>query len=324
MVFGLTACGYSLNELYYGDSYNSPNFADNYYKVWDDDINYKGSKNKITNSNPETIVLDKATDYVFTKFGEDNFNLVEPRHDDYVYINDFTEEITGEDLYPYGPNNNLSDINDSFRYGYMSKLFDGQLFCDGDYEKARVQIDTSGFGRTFSKELYSSTYFAISFKTSIEYRRIVDVDGQDVEIDISKWWNGSNVGSLVHDCGINLTINFYLKNAHGYERVPVSYEIADIPSNGSEDPLTRANYILFGFEIGHSVPSLDRCAGISIEYTYTDAYLDNINAQITAKNESNATNAYFNSNESSRHLYGGPIQHSVLLYEVLFPTSIWH
>lgn len=41
MVFGLTACGYSLDELYDRASFNSVNFSDNYYTRWDQDISYK-------------------------------------------------------------------------------------------------------------------------------------------------------------------------------------------------------------------------------------------------------------------------------------------
>ena len=33
MVFGLTACGYSLDELYDRASFNSVNFSDNYYSA---------------------------------------------------------------------------------------------------------------------------------------------------------------------------------------------------------------------------------------------------------------------------------------------------
>ena len=108
----------------------------------------------------------------------------------------------------------------------------------------------------------------MNFKTSIEVRRVItNDDGKEVNIDIAKWFNGNSTGSLVHNTDIALTINFYLKNEDGYERVPVYYEINDIPCNQS-DNFSRSNSYLFGFEIGHSVPSLDRCAGISIEYTY--------------------------------------------------------
>ncbi|MFA7032333.1 MAG: hypothetical protein WC201_02070 [Bacilli bacterium] len=323
MVCGLTACGYSLNELYDGDSFNSINFADNYYTRWDSDIAYKEAKNKITNPGVKTINLDKSTDYVFTKFSDDNFSLVEPSYHNYIYNNDYSETEDESGLYPYGPNNNLSDIDDSFRYGFISRLFDGELFCDGNYEKARVQLNTNGFGRTLNKELYSASYFAISFKTSIEFRRVAqNNDGDEINIDIARWWLG-NGENLAHTCDIGLTINFYLKNENGYERVPIFYEISDVPCNYSDDS-QRTNYVLFGFEIGNSVETLSRCAGISIEYSYEDDLLNQMNADMAAKNLANASNSYFDNHESDRYLYGDEIQHSILLYEVMFPHSIWH
>ena len=330
MVFGLTACGYSLDELYDRASFNSVNFSDNYYTRWDQDISYKESKNKITNPEAETIYLDKTKDHVFTKFGEDNFRIVEGKYNNYVYEEDLSEVENEQGKLPYGPNNDLNDIDNSFRYGFMSRLFDGQLFCNGLYERARVQINSEGFGRTFSKELSEkdspTTYFALSFKTSIEFRRVVEVDGQEVNIDIAKWLYGNSTGSLVHNTDIALTINFYLKNENGYERVPVYYEIDDVPCNQS-DNYSRSNYYLFGFEIGNSVPSLDRCAGISIEYAYTDSYLDDINSRIDEINLANQSNPYFDTSEENlacRELIGGDVQHSILLYEIMFPNSTWH
>ncbi len=330
MVFGLTACGYSLDELYDRASFNSVNFSDNYYTRWDKDISYKESGNKITNPEAETIYLDKAVDHVFTKYGEDNFRLVEGNYNNYVYEEDLSEAENEAGKLPYGPNNNLNDIDGSFRYGFMSRLFDGHMFCNGLYERARVQIKSEGFGRTFPKELFkinsTTPYFAMSFKTSIEYRRVTtNDDGEEVNIDIAKWWSGSNINTLTHNTSIALTINFFLKNENGYERVPVNFEIDDIPCNQS-DNIARSNYVLFGFEIGKNVPSLDRCAGISVEYTYTDPFLDNINSSIDDVNELNKTNSYFDNsnNESSRTLFGGNVQHSVLLYEIMFPNSTWH
>lgn len=333
-VFGLTACGYSLNELYNGDSFNSINFADNYYRAWDKAIDYKKENNKITNPDVETIALNKSQDYVFTSFSDDNFRLAETNASNYVYYYDYDKNETAEGLLPYGPNNNLIDINSSFKYGFISRLFDGELFCDGNYERARVQLDSDGFGRTFGKELHTASYFAISFKTSIEFRRVVkDSNNKEITIDIAKWWNGASANpnaSLAHKCDINLVINFYLKNENGYERVPVSYTISDVDCNYS-DSVMKTNYVLFGFEIGHSVASLERCAGISIEYTYNDTYLDNMNANIDSRNETNALAAYdsaFEDYPESRQLLtngdDNSIGHSILLYEVMFPHSTWH
>ena len=36
----LTSCGYGLKEVYNGVPYNSSNFVDNYYRVWNKNIDY--------------------------------------------------------------------------------------------------------------------------------------------------------------------------------------------------------------------------------------------------------------------------------------------
>lgn len=327
VAIGLTSCGYSLKELYDRNPYNNVNFVDNYYTTWDKDIDLVNNpNNKILNPDADVKNLEKNGDFVFTEFGDDNLRFLEPQYDSYSYETDLepTNSTTGKTS--YGQGNKLSKIDQSFRYGILSKLYDGQLFCHGQFEWVRVQINEGGFGSIFKKELYSSTYFALSFKASIEFRRVYqDDDGNDVTVDIPTWYYGEEGGSIAHLTDIGLTVTFYLKSDNGYTRVPVHYEIQDVPCNPSE---STDKYILFGFKIGgKNVPSLDRCAGISIEYTYEDDLLAEMNANIEAKNLANATDSWFDDSPTlaeSRILKGGALQHSLFLYEILFPHSTWH
>lgn len=309
MVSGLTACGYSLNELYNGDSFNSVNFADNYYSVWNDEINYKEAKNKITSTH-DVITLDESQDSVFTSYTSNNFRLLENNYENYVFNIDGGSNPTTEGKYLYGPSNALSDIDASFKYGFISRLFDGEIYCDGNYERVRVQYDEDGFGRTFTKELYSYDYFAINFKTSVEFRRVT-ADGETITINIP-----------AHKCNINLLINFYLKNDTGFTRVPVTYTLNNIPCNPLETH-DASSYVFFGFDLhGDSLPDLSRCAGLSMEYTLlADATLNNPDYN---PEEPVSTTNQPGFNDMNGTYENNPLRHAILLYEVLFPNSTWH
>ncbi len=290
-VFFLTACGYSLKETYRGDEYNSVDFMKNYYQVWNNDINYHSENCKVSNINEETIELNKSTNKVFTSYDDDNFLYLDSiRHESCIYEYDRDsykpEEITEAN---YGPSVCLAKDEETFRYGYVSKLFDGQFFCNGDFEHARVQIDENGFGCLFNKE-YSlngdNKYFGVNLKGSIEFRR-TDQEIPPIPSHISK---------------VELIINFFLKNDLGYTRLPVSYEL-DVPTN-TGDANRKHDYLFFGFELNNGI-NIDRCAGISFEYRLiSDSVLDNLNEKEEFKNR--------------------PLHHSLLLYEIVMPDSIWH
>ena len=134
----LTSCGYGLKEIYNGIPYASGDFMQNYYSVWNDSINpYK--TNKITDKVEERELEEK--DDVFTSFNDTNFDLNEVHADEYVYYYDIAEpEGEVADKKPYGPAVKLSNYDDSFKYGVVGKLFDGQMFCNGYYANAHLKL----------------------------------------------------------------------------------------------------------------------------------------------------------------------------------------
>ena len=155
----------------------------------------------------------------------------------------------------YGQTFALSKTESSFKYGYVSKLFNGQMFCNGNYEIARVQIDESGFGMEFNKELDKYSYFALNLKASLDYRR-----------------DGKNTNIPAHSSKVELIVNFYCKtDSQKYHRIPVSYTIESIRTNASET-IDGSNYTFFGFSLNNI--KIDRCVGISIEYKLiSDEYI---------------------------------------------------
>ena len=207
MIF-LSACGYGLKEIYKSDAYNSVDYDKNFYMVWDKGINYHEVEMA-----SESHKLDKINDKVFLSYEDDNFKLLE--QGDYSYTDDLGRN---EDTKSYSQTFKMSKCDSSFKYGYISKLFDGQLFCHMKYELARVQIKESGFGVRFNKEIKDYSYFALNFKSSLDYRR----DGQSTYIP-------------AHKSSIDLMINFYCKSEKGYVRKEFVYTIDNIDTNASEN-----------------------------------------------------------------------------------------
>lgn len=58
MVGVLSSCGYNLKEVYDGDAYNSPIFGENYYRIYDSDIDPNNQNNKIN----ETVDIELNSD----------------------------------------------------------------------------------------------------------------------------------------------------------------------------------------------------------------------------------------------------------------------
>lgn len=250
----LSACGYGLKEIYPGSVYNSVDYYENFYKEWDKDIDYHSDNSKVENLSEDVYQLSEENDFVFTSFNSANFAHVQPDYEKYSYIDDIYEPRDG--LLSYGQTFALSNSESSFKYGYVSKLFNGQMFCNGRYEIARLQMDEKGFGTTFSKELGQYSYFAVNFKASLDYRR-----------------DGASTNLPPHTSKINLLINFYCKTDTGkYHRVPVSYVIDNIQTNTPER-IDGSNYIFFGFDLTNI--KIERCIGVSFEYQLLeDEYKD--------------------------------------------------
>ncbi len=288
----VTACGYGLKEVYEGVPYASSVFSKNYYDVWNSSIDYRNSSNKITETKVERA-LDKETDSVFTSFSDVNFRNVEPKWNEYAYTYDKTSTPSVGSKYegktPYGPDVSMFKLDKTFKYGVSSKLFDGQMFCNGDFANARTQVRPNdsegdkGFGLLFSKECSSATYFMMNFKCSV-----VKEDDQNLSSQSTN---------------LRLHISFYLKNDSGYTRVPLTYELNDVPTNSGDDhglePYSGRllSYVFFGFSL-ENIDS-NRICGLSIQYDLL-------------------SDTYSSSHPEEKTL------HSVMLYEVSFPHSSWH
>ena len=282
----LSSCGYGLKQTYKGIPYASTVFAENYYNVWNKDINPYGSNHKISETGTE-IELNEQ-DHTFVKFNSQEFRDCEANWNDYIYDIDLEENRpTGTTGTLYGQDVKLSALDDSFKYGVESKLFDGQLFCNGGFQNSRVQVEPTnqgnekGFGILFKKECARASYFMMNFKSSVTHN-----DGS---------YDGIGTD---HTSNVKLHINFYVKNDSGYKCVPVTYVVNNVKTNMSEN---HNNYTCFGFRLDRIFENLNstRIAGFSLQYEkLSDTY-------------------------SAAHPEENTL-HAIMLYEVSFPHSTWH
>lgn len=242
----LTSCGLALDEVYRSDEYNSVIFSENYYTIWDSRIDENNTKNKI--KDVETRPLDVTGDLVFETFYEDDGrtyskNLLLASGNDisrYVY-SDY--DLNG---IPIGNELKLSKQDDSFKYGVLSKLYDGQLFCGGGFELVRVQIKESGFGQVFDKQGRGAEYFALNFKSANDFKQANKPDA--------------------HTTVIDLKISFYAKDDDKYNKHTFTHNM-EVLSNAGE------TYSFFGFKIPSDIQNIQ---GYSVEYDIIeDEYTNN-------------------------------------------------
>ena len=181
---------------------------------------------------------------------------------------------------------NLIKTEEKFAYGYLSKLYDGRLRCDGLTTRSRVQLNNSGYGTFFPKEYRGSESFAFALRggTTIDY---------------------PNEEARIRSVKIDATFKFYIRRegTNIYDRVDMVFNDLQISSdNGGsttyvEVPLDAGyNELLYGADamsFEFSLSDLSQYAG----YKITDNYLDE--------------------DKEKEHF-------SIMLYEVLFPESKWY
>lgn len=318
-ILALTACGYGLNEIVRSDVYDSSTFVNNYYSIWDKQIDATNEDNLISKNSPDPIRLSK--DLYFTTWDSPLFKAIEPNYDNYVFkelMDTGDAEIYENNVftgkYKYGQKVKLSSIDETFKYGVISKLFDGRTFCDGATTKVRVQIAPmhdselpgytvdptykSGFGHLFEKQYEGgSPYFAFDFKGFVE-----------MNDDMANYLGKSSPAHLANedDCltDVDLYISFYIKEGKEYIKKTVILEVNDISNNG------KANghiYNFVGFPLNEQTVDITECAGISIEYK-----LKRVHGTSVDSNEFVAKMEEFN------------LHHSLWLYEIFLPYSTWH
>ena len=291
----IVSCGYSSSYLVEGDKYVSAKFEQNYYTHWDDELK-EASKH-------EKPIID-VTNKKITSL-KDLAN-VDPNY--------FDSKIPSTD--EYGAQFHMGGLDDSFRYGYQSKLFDGQMVCgrqngndgtdgrpDYSYQKGRVQIDKNGFSVRFSKESSDLYYFALQFKASTDDT----VDCFPVNSDVISRYGTTPVEHARHDDKImhnsifTIKVTLYTKNGMNIEAQPFTSTIEFLDNTTNNGGV----YKFFAFSLQDY--NLSRLIGASI--TFNVDY-DNLIEWNNHKREQGETVA--------------DITYAVFLYEMFFPYTSWN
>lgn len=277
-VITVVSCGYYVDYLVKGDMYISINFSENYYRHWDNEL--KNAK-KV-----EEIVL---TDGYITSFNK--LEQIDPN---------FALEGAPKNDLEYGEEYKMNSVDDSFNYGYQSKLFDGHTRCGGidhpdwAYQKGRVQIDDKGFSIRFSKESDTLQYFALQFKASTDNTKDCYPVGS-TEISHAEDGNAHDV-RLIHSSVIDLNITLYVKTSKGIVGHPfVSTLTLDATNNGSA-------YVFYAFDLSNLEKKLTRLVGVSVTYDYDDELI----------------------NWNKKDGRDIDLDYALLLYEMFFPYTSWN
>ena len=277
----LISCGYSVSNLVYGDKYVSSIFNENYYTHWDNEL--KGASIKATYD-----VTDKKIESL-----SDLGNIDRNFFDGHVPSTD-----------EYGDEYRMNAVDESFNYGYQSKLFDGQMVCGAQngreeyaYQKGRVQINEDGFSVRFSKESNDLHYFALQFKASTDDT----VDCYPVNSEEKSYYGSTPEEHSIHDnklfhhSDFTLNITLYVKNGASIEGHLFKSTINFEKTNDGHQ------YKFFAFDL--EAYELSRLVGASV--TITDLHDDLI--------EWNKNRADVND-----------ITYALFLYEMFFPYTNWN
>ena len=272
-VIGLTSCGYSLGYLVKGNRYISTDFQENYYREWNKEL--KSAAVKSTTD----VTGDKIMS--FSELGKIDPNYYVDPH--------FSDDET------YGQNYKMSDVDESFKYGYQSKLFDGRVICGGLYQRSRVQTDHTGFSVRFAKESNDLTYFAFQYKTTTDNSVNVYPVGENQTLDELGLEGNARDKKQFHNSSFTLNIGVYTKDGDQI----VKNEFTSYIEYLNEETNNGNKYTFFAFDL--SQYNLSRCVGISISY-------DNLNDDLVNWNQSK----------------GVSVTHALFVYEVFLPYTVWH
>ncbi|MDR1697793.1 MAG: hypothetical protein LBR37_02620 [Erysipelotrichaceae bacterium] len=300
----LVSCKEDVTEAFSKNQFNSPNFIENYYTAHEASFVDNLSKR-------EAVVLDETKR--FEKYHNDpNFAEVDRHYDRDVTNDDSSYDYffksASENSKLLGDERKMTKYERSFERYYVSKLYDGKLFCHGEFQKVRVQIDEAGFSHRFGAELevssgadsrlmilddegiltpnplFDSEYFAVSFKGASNHNETRTTSPRQANIDF------------------NLSLFFKSNDEYQqYDELKITFKSVDISLNAGDN---EAGYSFLGCyfnqeTIASTLPFTNRMVGLGITYHYNsiEGYsLDNLEE-----------NAY-----------------ALFLYEIFLPTKTWY
>lgn len=185
----------------------------------------------------------------------------------------------------FGRYYSMGRVDDSFKNGYLSKLYNGQLYCDGYHSLAFVCLENNGFTNLYSKEMKEGDYFLMSFRGGSDY-----VGGRG---------HNQNEPRI---SAFDLSVDFYYRNGNKYDYVTVKCKQTITETDHGGEGTT-----IFGFRFSDVGLDPQGISGIGIHYDNFEDRFSNCTGKIAS--EMPKTTDY---------------QFGLLLYEVMFPNSSWN
>lgn len=279
----LTSCGSSVDYLVPSNKYNSPIFIENYYTHWDNELKHA-----------KKVESKDMTDVAINKFAD--LYMVDPNID--------TGIVSYDDAIEYGADYKMNKIDDSFNYGYQSKLFDGRMVCGGSahpeyaYQLGRIQTNPKGFSVRFAKESDKLHYFAMHFKATTNDT----IDCYPVHSDELSHYGSTSSEHDIHDLKIlhnsiiELTTTIYTKKDSSIIAHPYVTTVVFDNNNTNRG----SHYVFLAYSLEEE--NLSRTVGISFEFNVVSDDLIEWNIEQGIDN----------------------IDYALFLYEVLLPYTEWH
>lgn len=244
-------------EAFEHGQYNSPVFDNNYYTEWD-------GVDKVEIAKTDTIHVPNI-----------------------IYIENREIKNTPEIPYDFEVRNLIKE-EDKFSYGYLSKLYDGRLRCDGLTTRSRVQLNKTGYGTFFPKEYRGSESIALALRGATT----IDFPSDAVRKDYIK-------------IKVDVTVKFYVRieGTNKYNEVDIIF--SDLPI--SSDNHGNTTYVEFPFS-EENAKLLYGADAMSFEYSLSDK---------TQYSGYNITDDFTDPDKEKEHF-------AIMLYEVLLPGSKWY
>lgn len=284
--FLLVSCA-KTDELYPGNVYDTGVFLTNYYLEHNDVDQIKINETFNFDASSSTHIDNPGyggringitvEDQTFVKDGDSV--LLE-------WNNDVPVEGYGVG---FGPTMNLTTIDNSFAYGFLSRLYDGRVRCDGLYAKSRVQLNKTGYGTYFPKELTNASYFAMAIRGE------TDCEGYEYTSAI-----------------VNLRLSLYRHISNSKECDLVSFSINNVSMPTNTHGISSLLTFYFPEVMGETYQQyLEGVVGMSLDFE-----LVNLPPKVATDPENYGVPVDDMSDTENPHF-------ALMLYEVMLPKSSW-
>lgn len=263
----LCLCGCSkTDKLYKLRAYESPYFNSNYY---------------LKNDTKDFVISREINESALELCADNSLKgIKEADRGGYVWKDQRNENM-------WGYHNNLGRVDEAFKKGAISKLYDGRVRCDGLQQKSRAQLDKVGYDAKFPLTMSDCDYFAFSCRggTTLPEHTLKDKDKTNFKF--------------------NFKVGFFTKdNENSGQYIKHIYELNNLLIDTDNDSATDlVSFYVEKKENGKSV--LEDTVAMSIEWECVDEALDEFNL-------------------TDDRLVKEKDHLAIMLYEVFLGNSTWY